>query len=211
MSPVNRPTSVFVIAILQFIFGGIGVLFYGCSGLMQASGVTGPAGNAQAQEKMQQDLEAAMEKRMPGIKTINIAIMFLEVAISILMIVGGIGLVKMAPWGRKLTIAYGFLSLIMKGVNIVLGVMVTVPATKEAMASMSDQMQMPAREAAAFGQIMELFLSIGAFTPICFAIYPIVVLVFMFRPTIAAAFSGVPMATAPADYDDRYRPSEPQA
>src|SRR5262245_36924889 len=96
----NRPTSVLVIAILQFVFGGIFLLVVLCSGASQMSGgnpfgARGGGAQAKMQEDMQRDMEKAIEKRLPNHKAIGAVILVLELAICGMMIGGGVGLVQM--------------------------------------------------------------------------------------------------------------------
>jgi hypothetical protein len=62
------------------------------------------------QRDMTRELEAAMQRRLPSYKAINVVILLLELGLSGIMIGGGIGLVQMQPWGRMLTIVYTFFS-----------------------------------------------------------------------------------------------------
>src|SRR5271155_3552235 len=100
--PINRPTSVLVIAILQFVFGGLGVLFDLCGGLGQVSGGGGAGmfgGGGGQQGKMQKymtrELEAAMAQRLPSYKAGSIGLIVLDLAMCGIMIGGGVGLVQM--------------------------------------------------------------------------------------------------------------------
>jgi len=218
MQTVNRPTSVLVIAILQFVFGGLGVVTDLCGGLQQVGGSPGmfPGGGRGGQAQMQQDmtrqLEAALEKRLPGYKAFAIGILLLDLTLCGLMIGGGVGLVKMQPWGRTLTIVYALFSLVMKIVNVAFAALVTAPVTKEVMAGMAAQMG--GREGALFGQIMDVTMGIAVWAPVCLCIYPIVVLVIMLQPHVAAAFAeaktgpslGWAGGTQPPDYQNPYRP-----
>lgn len=208
---VNRPTSVLVIAILQFIFGGLGVLFDLCGGVGQVSGSNpgmfgGGGAQAQMQKDMNRELEVAMEKRLPNHKAVTIGLLLLDLGLCGVMIAGAVGLVQMQPWGRTLTIVYALFSLVMKVVVLTKSLLVDVPATKEVFGAMAMDM---GREGATFSQIMDMVMTVAAWSTLCFAIYPIVVLVIMLQPHVAAAFAeantGRSGGPEPPDYHDRYR------
>jgi hypothetical protein len=211
MQTINRPTAVLVIAILQFVFGGLGLLGDLCGGLSQAGSGMFPAGRgtqAQMEKDMTRNLEAAMEKRLPNHKAFTMGLLVLDLALCGLMIGGGVGLIKMQPWGRTLTIIYALFSLVMKIVNVAMAALVTAPATKEAMAGMTAGM---GREAALVGQIMEITMGIAIWMPVCLCIYPIVVLVIMLQPHVVAAFAEAKTgpslgAATPPDYQQPFSP-----
>jgi hypothetical protein len=220
MQPVNRPTSVLVIAILQFIFAGLWVLIDLCGGAAQLSGgspgMGGRGGQAEMQMQMQRDIEAAAARRLPSYKAVSLILVLLDLVLCGIMIGGGVGLMQMQPWGRTLTIVYALFSLVMKVAQIAFAALVTGPATKEVVGGMAEM----GREGAFVARVLEISTSIGAWMPVCFAIYPVVVLVIMLQPHVAAAFAeartgpslGWPGGAQPPDYRDRYPPGgEPGA
>lgn len=187
-----RPSSVLVIAIFQFIFGGLGLLCDMYAGAAQASGSAGMAGGGgtakqqEIQQNMTRDLERAMERRLPGHKTWTIALLLLDVLLCFMMIGSGVGLIQMQPWGRTLAMGGAALSVVLKVFNVVIGLSVTAPATKEVMAVYAQQLA--GRDAATFVGFMDGFTKGMVWGPACFAIYPILVLVVLLQPGVVAAF-----------------------
>jgi hypothetical protein len=211
---IYRPTSILVIAILQFIFGGLGVLLDLWGGVSQLSGsnpgmLAGGGQGQQMQKDLMREMEAAMEKRLASYKAVSIGLLVLDLALCGIMIAGGVGLVQMQPWGRTLTIVYAVFSLIMKVATIAFSALVTAPATKEVMGTMAMQM---GPQGATFARIMDLMAGVATWTPVCFAIYPIVVLVIMLQPHVATALADAnagttgawPARPEPPDYQDRF-------
>src|SRR5262249_3000254 len=95
---VHRPTAVFVIAILQFVFGGLSLVLDLCGGAMQAGGpglFGGSGAQAQMQAEMTFEMEKALEKRLTNHKFIGACLLVLDLALCGMMIGGGVGLVQM--------------------------------------------------------------------------------------------------------------------
>jgi hypothetical protein len=210
MQTVNRPTAVFVVAILQFVFGGLSLVLDLCGGAMQAGGpgmFGGGGAQAQMQAEMTFEMEKAMEKRLPNHKFIGACLLVLDLALCGMMIGGGVGLVQMRPWGRKITIAYALISLVMKVVNVAMAALVSAPATREVMGAMA----MQGRQPPGFGQMMDLMTSAMTWGPMCLAIYPIVVLVIMLQPHVTEAFAAAAASGAaspssqPPDYHQHFQ------
>src|SRR5262245_6550476 len=104
----ERPLSITTIAILHFVFGGLGILFGICGGITLAAGggsqnwfmsSGGPSANQDQMQKMQQDLQKAIEGG-PAYQAVQIGNLVLDLAISVTMIVSGVGLLQLRPWGR---------------------------------------------------------------------------------------------------------------
>src|SRR5262245_15705505 len=99
----QRPTSVTVIAILHFVFGGLGLLLGLCgAGIVAAGGGSAfpfqPP--AQGQQAKQLEYQKEMQAAMAGSQGSQLGQLGADVAISVLMILAGIGLMKVRPWGR---------------------------------------------------------------------------------------------------------------
>ncbi len=204
--PPTRPTAITVIAVLQFVFGGIGLLSF-CGDVIQAV-----AGNklftpsfggpqTQQQQELQQSLQRFIEEILVGPKAIKIGS---NLTLSLVMIISGIGLLKMQSWGRMLSILYTLLSILEKVFMAGYTVVVSIPAAQEFVKPIAARGQE--------GQAMALTMQIMVFGMVVISVlsmtYPIIVLIIMFRPKIVAAFRGEAVLPADQDVDDRYEEDE---
>src|SRR5262249_10933234 len=132
----HRPTAVLVLAILHFIGGGLGVMGVLCTGGMLAAGGSqsmfgkppapppgkqGP--NFEEFQRFQEDVTKAAENP-PGGKAYQVTSLGVDLLLSLMLLIGGIGLLNMQPWGRLLSLVYAFLSIVyhIVGLGYMLGV-----------------------------------------------------------------------------------------
>src|SRR4051794_18852798 len=109
------PTAVLVIAILNFIGGGLGLMTpllglgvqaIGTARVAPAPPPPPPGGNQPFRPLTQAELEKKIEERMPYYRAVTFGGLFLDLIVSTLMVVAGVGLVKLQPWGRWLGLGY---------------------------------------------------------------------------------------------------------
>ena len=99
----RRPASVTTIAVLNIVFGSLGLL---CSLIgaaitaVQMSGANFGPPNANA-GNIQAALMAELNKELPGYTAITIGLSVATAVICLLMLVGGIGQLGLKPWGRS--------------------------------------------------------------------------------------------------------------
>jgi hypothetical protein len=204
--PQKKPTSVVVIAVMQIVFGAIGA----CGSLTTLSGLQQslqslnqqPQANAPGQPKISaQDVQKKFEEKIPNFDLIQKAEAGVGLAVCLVMIASGIGLLKLQPWGRMLAILYAFLSIAMRIYGLVFAFMFVMPAFSDLTNDISAQF---GKDAAMFAQIMQwsfmTVLILGSLT----VIYPVIVLIIMLRPAVRAAFRGETLPTEPEDYRDSY-------
>ncbi len=202
MKKPERPSSVLVIAILQICFGSLGLLFNLCGGAMQAAGgakMFAPPPGAAAQAPP--DVEAMMQARVPYYKAYQMSALALGVVAGAVMLVGGIGLVKMRPWARPLTIGYACYNIVITIVGFVMNVIVNGPVMKEVYAELRKDPNI-----ARMGGLMDITeaaATIMAYGSLVLLVYPIVLLTVMFLPSVREAFraAGSPGPDEEA-YDD---------
>jgi hypothetical protein len=188
------PASIKVFGILQIVFGGLALLcsLLGALGLAMSFAMGGAAGggaaapNLKPQEKemveFQQSLPTIQDKQ-PGGKVVQYAQAGLDLVLSVVMIVSGIGLLQMQAWGRLLAIGYSVVSLLQKVFGIVYAVAFTIPATNQLIETFAPKFP-PAQTMAS------LFRMIAYATPIVMlviAVYPTLVLIFMLKGSTARA------------------------
>ncbi|HEV3083396.1 MAG TPA: hypothetical protein VGY66_26670 [Gemmataceae bacterium] len=205
-----------IIAILNLVFGGLWLLCGMVSLGMQVSGMQNmfmnfgnmnPSNNpqlAKQQEIQKEILEFTKESNRPAAQY---ASNLQTLVLSIMLIVSGIGLLRMQLWGRVLALVYGTVSILSHIAVLVYMFMVNVPVAQafaEKMAAKGEQEKM-------MGSLMQFGIYVGMAVPIVSMIYPAIVLILMLRPAVAAAFRGEPAPTgdaAPAsehiEEDDRW-------
>jgi hypothetical protein len=217
----KKPVSVIVIAVFHFIFGALGLLCGACAAIGGGSGFGGgnaapppPAGgNPQAAKEVQEMTEAAKKReeivnrleaeRAPWQKTYQRVMTVMTFVFPVLLIVAGIGLLMVKPWGRLLSLAYAVLALLFGLGGLAIWYTVSRPIIQEVYS------QVPP-----VNQIDEGVLTVINWTvPIVQGlslIYPVIVLLVMFLPSVKLALSGQAAAppSEPEDYHDRRNPGE---
>jgi hypothetical protein len=161
-----------------------------CSGGMLIAGggnmFTGFGGTqTPQQQQLQDEMQKAMESG-PAFKVVQCGQIVLDLVISFTMIISGVGLLKLRPWGRNLSVIYALLSIALKIFGIVYALAFTMPAFNEFL-----RLHQPSNQEEQM--VLGLMKTFSIFPPLIgllFMIYPILVLVIMFRPAIAAAFRG---------------------
>jgi hypothetical protein len=193
---------VLVIAILHFVGGGIGILSGVCGLAAQVvntaimSGSFGPkmAGpDGEDQLGSMQSLEA----RIPGYQAMQYAQLSAGLILSGVMIVAGLGLVLMRPWGRYLSIVYALISILTHIAVDIYNFAYFAPGMQSLMRDTAGRDPQLAKTG--FGPMMESFVLIGPILQALLVIYPIAVLIIMLLPSVRAAFLAPPVASHTAD------------
>jgi hypothetical protein len=174
--PNPRPTSVTVIAIIAIIFGSLAVLGFLCS-LPQYLGLK-IAPNP-VMDAMQND---------PVIRWFMIITMGIGTVLAIVQLCGGIGALSLKRGSRRALIWYAVLYLIVGVLSLVMNVAVigrhTQAAVNRSLAS-NPLINNPT---------MKTSMQYGTYGGYCFQvvfqIWPILILYFMSRPHVKAAFEG---------------------
>lgn len=173
---MQRPTSVTVFGILNIVFGALGLICTPFSLALLFVPTESPVMNTPAM--------AAFNN--PAYRAWTLSMGVAGMVVAVLLIVAGIGLLQCRPWGRKMSIGYAVYTMVMSLVSAgVSAVWLTSMAGGAAEGG-------PQAGAMLFGGIG------GAVGGTCIAlIYPIFLLVFMFRPGVIQACSGT--ACGPAE------------
>lgn len=211
-----RPTPVTVIAILHLVFGGLGLLCSLFALLMQSvfdptklmamgGAPPGAAKGIDPQELMKQ-----VQERMPSyIQTAGIAFGAVDVILSIMLIIAGIGLLQMRSWGRILSILYAVVSILIKIAFAVYTFILVMPVSREVNQVMFQQLRAQAKnpqEQAMMQAMMgmaDMMSMLQAVVPLITMVYPIVVLVIMFLKSTRQAFAGEVLPIGEDEYDRR--------
>jgi hypothetical protein len=215
----NRPTSVLVIAILQFIFGTIALLLGLCTGLQLAVGnaMIARMNSPQAAQQpfSQEEFQRRLEREIPYFKTGQYVSVGTDLIISLLMITSGFGLIYMLPWGRVLALLYAVLSILQKIATAIYAGFLTIPVMQRVIADVVTTAQaknLTPQEVNILNftmTIMKLALWASVVIPLLTMIYPVVVLVVMGRPSVGAAFRGPSTDSAEGGESDEFEADEP--
>jgi hypothetical protein len=205
MKRPERPSSVLVVAILQIAFGSLGLLFSLCGGAMQLAGgakVFAPPGGAQA---VGPDVEGMIRARVPYYDTWQAGGLALGVLSGAVMLVSGIGLLRMRSWARRVTIGYAFYNIVVTIVNFVFALTVTAPVMREVLAEVRADPKLPP-QAVSIINLTETFATVGTYAGLALLAYPIILLAVMFFPHVREAFraAALPPAREEEDGDQEY-------
>jgi hypothetical protein len=221
--PRKKPAAVVVIAILQIVFGSLGLCagLYGLSGIQERLNASMyqnnnmAAANAKgAQPFNPADMQKQIETKIPHYNEMQKASSGATTVLALMMIVSGIGLLMMQAWARVLAIVYAILSILVTIGSVIYSAAVVLPAMSAIMQDMMNQVAKQAGPgaggppAAAMGQVMQGAMIIGVVLNALVIVYPILVLVIMLLPSVAAAFAGRPVRRAPKEPEDYRDPAE---
>lgn len=195
-----RPGSVLVVAILQIAFGALNLLEKLCGlGFQLAGGnkIFAPPGSPQAAQ--QPDVEGFLREKLPYYDAMRYGGMALGLVVGTVMIVSGVGLLKMRRWGRRMTIGYACYSILRTILSIVFAFIVAVPLMREFVARELEKPNLPAPQAMAL-KWMDTSFTIATYVPLLRSLsYPIVVLIVMFLPHVRAEFRAERVAAVEED------------
>ena len=178
MRPENtRPTALLVLGIINILYGSLGV----CGGIFNLAtnlivGMGPPQG--------MQDPMAKLMTENTLFKTLTLLQVGLGTIFAAVLLVAGSLLIKVHPLGRTLSIAYSIFAFLSMVLGIALMVMMYGP--------MRDGMAEQGLPAETAGVFMLVGFGVGA----CIGLlYPIILLVFMFRPNIIRALNAASTKT----------------
>ncbi len=165
---MQRPAAVTTFGILNIIFAGFGV--FGIIGSFALLTMT-------AASAAKNPVLRIMQENPAYAMWMKVAIPLGILACGVLL-AAGVGLLRMKNWGRTLSIAYAIYAIVIGILSTVLNILFVVrPLLEEA-----SRKQGPEAAGAMGG-------AIGGSVGGCFGlIYPIVLLIFMMRPKLVAAF-----------------------
>jgi hypothetical protein len=211
-----RPTAVLVLAILHFVGGGLGLvadLF--AVGMQvvaanQAGAAPGP-NQPVTPQNFGAGLNRHVEENVPYYHALTFGQLALGLVLDLLLLVGGVGLLGMRPYGRNVSLVYAVLSILNRLFALVYGFAVVLPVTNEYLDKVAQQN--PGMSAAVTGG--RVGGVIGLLVGSVFILYPIAVLIILLQPRVAAAFRDGKRPDEPAeppdflDADRPFRPDEP--
>jgi hypothetical protein len=192
----RQPTNaILVIAILHLVGGGLDLAgsLCGCGGLILTNSIgslmpappTLPARSGQPPPPPLpnfNDMMKSMNDQIPGYLAFTIVSLALSFLLDIMLLSGGVGLLKMQPWARWLSLVYAPISILVRIGTAVYQLIWVLPATQ---AMFAKSMAAPA-----FSSFMTVSSGIGVFVNLLFCTYPIAVIIVLLLPSTAAAFRG---------------------
>ena len=191
----RRPTAVLVLAILNIVIGSLFTILALCSGLslllapLLARVIPFPPGQPNPLLEMQD-----VYRSIPGFVPVMSAYMTLWLLTSVLLILGGVGMLKMRPWGRKASLIYAVYTLAATVANTAYTVvLVNPPMQKYTEKMLADVAKQGAPNPLANNFMMSGAAStIGAIVSMLFyCAYPVVLLVVLNQRQVKAAFAGL--------------------
>jgi hypothetical protein len=213
----RRPTAVTVVAVLSLVLGGLGLVCSLCGTAGAAFFVIG-YNNAPPPKPGEPDgmaLFKIADEEMPNYKYVAGASLVFGIVMAAVLIVAGIGLLRMSPFARTLTIFFAVVWLLYTFASLAYQFAVVRPGAQEAIRKWVEHekarglvMSRPQEESpltSAIGPAIGTFLSVG---------FAATLLIVMMLPGVKRAFrpdrfgddySRDDDRREPDDYDDRRR------
>lgn len=204
----QRPGLVTALAVMNFIFGGMGLLGAVCGGLaiagfaaLMQNAPPGPGGGPNPMKEL-----VDVFTNIPGYVPFMIGSVVMGLIMSILLFVSGFGLLKMRNWARKVCFVYAVYTILATIGGTVYQAVVVQPATDKGMLEFQQKMQKQAGGPAApppanpFGNAGGVAgLVAGSLFSIA---YSVALLVILNLPDVKRAFATGGLV-APTSADDR--------
>jgi hypothetical protein len=199
MPSSNRPVAVLVMGILNIVFGAIGCLQNGCC--LCSLSLLPKLAAASKDASPQLETVAAAYQDLPVWRASTLGSAALDLALAAMLLIAGIGLIRMRPWGRITSILYGVLKCLGK----IFGLGILVFYVEPACQAWQDAYMKQHPHAAQLPGFSGEYIS-GALA----AAYALALLIVMFLPSVKAAFAGRSAAATSVseDYYDLRREAD---
>jgi hypothetical protein len=224
MSKPRRPALVTAVAVVNFIYGGLGVLCLTCVGAMIGllavvlENPPPPQPGQPDQAAMLKEFGEVMQA-IPGFVPINVAYFVVEFLLLLGLIAAGFGLLRMKRWARTFCLVYAAYTLLVTVGLMAYFYAVVHPALPRAIAEVRERKQAKAAPGAAPPAPNQMLDSLGnsmggSVLDVAFAIGLLVVLNL---PDVRRAFreasaggpgEEAPPALPPEGSDERFRSAE---
>ena len=202
-------------AILNIVFGSLFLLCYLCGGvslIMQSAAGNGGLGGRKDQAA---EIADHLKAEVPGYAVYQVGNVVVNLALSILLLICGIGLLGMNQWARVGSIVYAITAILTTLGGLVYQLAVVNPVMNRYLEAMLRAQAGQRGPDASF--LLTIITAATVIVAILLMIYAIVLLVMMLLPRVRAAFAsgplgGGPLADRPGDAgdenEDRPRRSE---
>jgi hypothetical protein len=202
MSQPARPAPVTIVAVLQLVFGvlslcggvfALGGLFSGAMVVPAAPGGTAPGPF---------DWNEEMDREAPGYKASVIWGNVAYVLLGLVMVFGGVGLLKLWRGSRALNLAWAVIFILLSVAEVVYTFAVLLPASNRLIAA-----QAAGTMTASFCTLMHWTLIGNALYTAAMLAYPVAVLVLLGRPSVGRALADARPAGVPEEGWEEPAPS----
>jgi len=193
----KRPASITVFAILNLVFGGLGLLCSVCGvgglalgpALQNMQPQAGPNGGFDPQ-----GLQKHMEAKVPGYVALQWGQVGLGMVLSLVLVFGGIGLLRMNPSARWICIGYSVVTILYHLGYMVYTIAIVNPAIDEWMKQQG--IQLPTGIFAA-GSVIGALIGMT---------YAVILFIFMMLPSTGTALTSDSVSDFGGSSDDYYDP-----
>lgn len=185
----TRPTLILVMAILSIVFGSIWTLVWFCTGILavavyyiqlpQPGGTGNPA----------RELSDLLMKEVPAYLPVEVTHYVLGFVLGVLLILSGIGLLRMRVWARWTAIAVSAVMIVWHCVHFVFQWIYVNPVVARWTEELMRKQPQGTPNFAAFSTNPAFQVVVGVGTLLFTIGYPIVLLVIMLLPRVGAAFA----------------------
>jgi hypothetical protein len=203
----ERPPAVLVMGILNLVFGGLGLLNSCCGGVSILAmlfwplpePVPGAPPQTQGLAIFKPIRDGLLE--IPYFKVFSIGGQFFALLTATMLVIAGIGLLRMRKWGRTLSLVYAFAVIAIHTTIVVVQVTYLNKAVAEVMA----KMPAPAPGAPNLAGNTTFNNIVAIATGILAVLYSIALIIVMFLPVVRKAFADGPVVVPRAE-EDYYDP-----
>lgn len=188
----ERPTAVLVMAILNFVMGGLGLITFLCcglGGLLFTGLMLDFVGKAAPPSKGGPDPSelTKMFDYVPGYYPVTIAHSLLCAGLCVLLIVAGIGLLNMRSWARYTSVAVSLTYIFLALVNIIYTVAIVQPGLEKWQRDMMTKVGAPVMPATSPSSAVNVVAALFGF--LINIAYPVALIIVMLLPAVGAAFA----------------------
>jgi hypothetical protein len=214
MPAVKRPMAVTIMAIVNFVIGGLGLVGviagvatnFGALGTAPAAAVKPGTANPADPFATANELTSYIIQHVPNYKSFLIAGIIVGLLRAVLLIGSGIGLLGMKPYGRMLAFVYIVIALIGTTADAAFSFTQVIPATEQWEKERNEAIKASGRTPPPSMTAITSTVG-GGMGVACGLAYPIILLVIMLLPSVRDAFAGRAAPSAePEDELDADRP-----
>jgi hypothetical protein len=199
----KRPTAVLVMAILNMVFGGMGLACSLCLGFsiaFLAIMFNQPDFAKEPGMRDLKDMVESMNREIPWMFPYLIGNAVLDLVLAIVLLVAGIGLLKMRPWARITSIVYAVVRIATQIGGVVFTYGFINPAAERWQQNFLARHGHMQADAGPFGNNPLVQGAMGVVSIAMAVAYAIALLIVMFLPQVRAAFAAPDVAQ---DYEEK--------